>query len=103
MVFSKNDWSWCIAPTIQNILKEYRTIRLNNPHRVRRTVTSQNLYHNVFSILTPKKKFIIHFFMYVVSNQINYEYLNIKIIKIYRIKKWLNNYNNFIKYKNIKI
>jgi len=35
--------------------------------------------------------------MYVVSNRINYEYINIKIIKIYRIKKiWLNNYNKFV-------
>jgi len=41
--------------------------------------------------------------MYVVSNWINYGYINIKIIKIYRIKKCLNNYNNFINYKNIKI
>jgi len=41
--------------------------------------------------------------MYVVSNRINYGYINIKIIKIYRIKKWLINYNNFINYKNIKI
>jgi len=31
--------------------------------------------------------------MYVISNLINYEHININIINIHRIKIWLNNYN----------
>jgi len=40
-------------------------------------------------MLTSKKKKIYNtlLFMYVVSNRINYVYINIKIIKIYKIKR----------------